>query len=232
MTDAALRDRLPDDLPTNPMHWAKRWLDRAEEIAELRNPNSMTLVTVAGDGRPSARVVLCKSIVPDPGYVVFYTNYESRKARELAANPEVAAVFYWDSLGRQIRLEGPALRSPAAESDAYFASRPWGSKLGAWASDQSCEIDSRAALLAQLGERAADLGIRLGDDHQTLESGEPPPIARPPHWGGYRVWVRAIELWVEGSDRIHDRARFTRELEPNGERGFTPGAWRATRLQP
>lgn len=232
MTDAALPDRLPDDLPTDPMHRAARWLEHAASIPEHRNPNSMTLVTVAANRQPSARIVLCKAILPDPGYLVFYTNYQSHKGRELAENPRVAVVFHWDRTGRQVRIEGLAVRSPVAESDAYFETRSWGSQLGAWGSDQSREIASRKALVAQLRERAASLGIELADDTQTLATDAPPPLRRPPHWGGYRVWANAVELWVEGKDRIHDRARWTRTLEAAGAYDFTGGAWRGARLQP
>jgi len=225
-------DRLPDELPDNPMHWAADWLEAAAALAESRNPNSMTLVTCGADRQPSARIVLCKEIVPDPGYLVFYTNYQSQKGRELAQNARVAAVFYWDAIGRQIRMQGAAVRSPPEESDAYFASRPWGSQLGAWGSDQSREIASRAALIAQLRERAAGLGIALGDDTASLDMAVPPAIGRPPHWGGYRIWVDTVELWIEGRDRIHDRARWTRGLEARGAHEFSGGAWHGTRLQP
>jgi pyridoxamine 5'-phosphate oxidase len=176
--------------------------------------------------------VLCKSFVPEPGYIVFYTNYRSSKAQVLENNQRVAAVFHWDTLGRQIRIEGLAVPSPADESDAYFATRSWGSQLGAWGSDQSREIASRDALIAQLRERARTLGIVLGADTQSLADSVPPRIARPPHWGGYRIWAEAIELWVEGTDRIHDRARWTRELTACDQQQFTTGAWRGTRLQP
>jgi pyridoxamine 5'-phosphate oxidase len=114
LTNPYLAQQLPDVLPDNPMHWAAAWLDEATRQSVQRNPNSMTLVTVATDGRPSARVVLCKDLVPDPGYLVFYTNYKSRKVQELRVNPQVAITFHWDALGRQIRVEGTAVLSPAA----------------------------------------------------------------------------------------------------------------------
>jgi pyridoxamine 5'-phosphate oxidase len=224
-------DRLPAELPDDPMNFADAWLKEATASAGTRNPNSMTLATVGPDGQPSARVVLCKVFVPDPGYVVFYTNYNSRKGRELATNPKVAATFYWDALGLQIRLEGPAVRSPIPESDTYFATRDRGSQLGAWGSDQSKEIESRDALLAQIQQRAAQLGEPLSDTAQDLAEAVP-PVARPPHWGGVRVWVRTIELWVEGKDRIHDRAAWQRSLVRTDEHTFTASPWRGVRLQP
>ena len=223
-------DRLPAELPDDPMNFADAWLKEATTSAGGRNPDSMTLATVAPDGQPSARVVLCKLFVPDPGYVVFYTNYNSRKGRELVANPKVAATFHWDTLGLQIRIEGPAVRSPAGESDTYFATRDRGSQLGAWGSDQSKEIESRDALLAQIRERAAQLGVSVGDPAQ--ESAGLPAIARPPHWGGVRIWVRMIELWVEGKDRLHDRAAWQRNLVRADEHSFSVSPWQGMRLQP
>jgi pyridoxamine 5'-phosphate oxidase len=214
------------------MHWAAAWLDEATRQSVQRNPNSMTLVTVATDGRPSARVVLCKDLVPYPGYLVFYTNYKSRKVQELRTNPQVAITFHWDALGRQIRVEGTAVLSPAAESDAYFASRNWGSQLGAWGSDQSAPLASRDALFRQLRERAKELGLNVSDDMQSIESIDHPVIPRPAHWGGVRVWASSIELWIEGGDRIHDRGHWQRRLELRGEHDFTAAPWQGTRLQP
>jgi len=129
MTNPFLAPTLPDELPDNPMDWAEAWLQEATTQSVQRNPNSMTFVSVAGNGQPSARVVLCKSFVADPGYVVFYTNYKSRKVDELVSHPNVAATFHWDALGRQIRLEGLAVYSPDSESDEYFATRDWGSQI-------------------------------------------------------------------------------------------------------
>lgn len=213
------------------MHFADSWFKEAMANSAARNPNSMTLATVAANGQPAARVVLCKQFVPDPGYLLFYTNYRSRKGLELVENPKVAAVLYWDSLGLQIRLEGLALRSPAAESDAYFATRDRGSQIGAWGSDQSMTIGSREALVAQLAQRAAQLGVPLEESPQELADAAP-PIARPPHWGGIRIWVNAIELWVEGKSRVHDRAAWKRELVRAGEHTFSASPWTGARLQP
>jgi pyridoxamine 5'-phosphate oxidase len=176
--------------------------------------------------------VLCKDLVPDPGYLVFYTNYKSRKVQELRVNPQVAITFHWDALGRQIRVEGTAVLSPAAESDAYFASRNWGSQLGAWGSDQSAPLASRDALFRQLRERAKELGLNVSDDMQSIESIDHPVIPRPAHWGGVRVWASSIELWIEGGDRIHDRGHWQRRLELRGEHDFTAAPWQGTRLQP
>lgn len=210
------------------MHIAEAWLVEATGKAVRRNPNAMTLATVGPDGQPSARIVLCKAFVPDPGYLVFYTNYRSRKAQELATNPAVVALFHWDILGRQVRIEGLAVRSPDAESDAYFATRDPGSRLGAWGSDQSRPIESRDALLAQIRERAADLGVPADGEPE----GSAGPIPRPLHWGGFRIWANAIELWLEGRDRIHDRAVWQRDIVRADAHSFTVSPWTGTRLQP
>jgi pyridoxamine 5'-phosphate oxidase len=232
LTNAYLARHLPDELPGDPMHWAAAWLEEAEKRDVQRNPTAMTLVTVDAAGQPSARVVLCKAFLADPGYLVFYTNYRSRKVDELSADPRVAVTFHWDALGRQIRIEGRALLSPDAESDAYFAARDWGSQVGAWASDQSAPIESRDALVGQLRERARELGVSISADMQSLEGDIRPSIPRPPHWGGIRVWARSIELWIEGSNRIHDRGRWQRSLTQDSEHTFAAGDWRGTRLQP
>lgn len=223
MSEDSLADRLPAVLPDNPMATARAWLDRALAERVQRNPHAMVVGTVGDDGRPSARVVLCKAMLADPGYVVFYTNYESRKCDELNENPRVSLVFHWDSLGHQVRMEGVAVRSPGEESDAYFATRDRGSQLGAWGSDQSQPIGSRDALLAQLQQRSTALEAAQTDSAA---------LPRPPHWGGIRVWPDAVELWVEGADRVHDRARWIRELRNPRAADFESTRWIGTRLQP
>ncbi|MDH3547328.1 MAG: pyridoxamine 5'-phosphate oxidase [Gammaproteobacteria bacterium] len=224
--------RLPKELPSDPMHWASAWLDEATEKSVQRNPNAMTCVTVDENSKPSARMVLCKEFVADPGYVVFYTNYNSDKAQDLRHNPKTALVFYWHELGRQVRIEGQAVLSPAAESDAYFASRDWISQIGAWGSDQSSPLESRAALIAQIRQRAVKLGVNAVKNLHSIAVADRRIISRPPHWGGYRVWATRVELWIEGRDRIHDRARWDREIEPKADGVFTVGPWNGTRLQP
>ena len=232
MSDAKLADRLPDDLPSDPMHWADAWLKEAIAAKIQRNPNSMTIASVGADSRPSSRVVLCKEFVPDPGYLVFYTNYRSRKSLELAANPNAAALIHWDAMGRQIRIEGTVVRSPEAESDTYFATRDWGSQLGAWGSDQSETIESYEALVGQVRQRAVDLGLKLDPDTQTLVDDDVPHIARPAHWGGFRLWATKIELWIEGKNRIHDRASWQRDIVRASEHTFSITPWTGRRLQP
>ena len=214
------------------MHWAKAWLDEAVDKQVQRNPNTMTAITVGRDSRPSGRAVLCKEFVADPGYIVFYTNYKSDKARQIEENNNVALLFHWDAFGRQVRMEGIAVKSPAEESDAYFATRDWGSQLGAWGSDQSSPLESRAALIAQVGRRAVRLGIKAAQSVKSIAVENRPVIQRPPHWGGYRVWPRRIELWMEGTDRIHDRARWERSIERGDDGEFIVGPWSGTRLQP
>ena len=214
------------------MHWAKAWLDEAFEKKVQRNPYTMIAATVSADDQPAARAVLCKEFVADPGYVVFYTNYKSDKVHHLNDNSRIALVFHWDAFGRQVRIEGKAVRSPAAESDAYFKSRDWASQLGAWGSDQSAPIESRTALIAQVGRRAVKLGVGAAKNLASIAKADRPVIPRPPHWGGIRVWASRIELWIEGKDRIHDRARWERSLDRSDDYTFTVSEWTGTRLQP
>lgn len=231
ITDKRL-SRLPEQLPDDPMHWADAWLKEATATGVQRNPNAMTIVSTGDDTQPSARVVLCKQFVPDPGYLVFHTNYRSRKSLELKQNPRSAALFHWDALGRQVRIEGVAVLSPDHESDDYFKSRGWGSQLGAWGSDQSAPIESKDALVRQVRERGESLGLALGDSTAELSNDDVPVIARPPHWGGMRLWAHAIELWIEGPDRIHDRGYWSRSLSQTSPHDFSVTRWRGTRLQP
>lgn len=158
------------------------------------DPTGVTLSTVSADGRPSARVVLCKGA--DGGGIVFYTNTRSRKGREIAGNAHVALTFWWPHLGWQVRVEGEATPVSDAEADAYFATRARGSQLGAWASQQSETLASRAELDARLAELTA------------RHAGKPVP--RPPHWSGYRVVPVAVEFWRHRDDRLHDRELYTR----------------------
>jgi pyridoxamine 5'-phosphate oxidase len=222
---------LPDPLPPEPLVVLNDWMAESWRQRLQPNPNAMVLATSEPDGHPSARVVLCKEIVPQPGYLVFFTNYLSRKGRQLARNPRAAAVIHWDALHRQVRVEGPVVQAPAAASDAYFASRPWQSRIGAWASEQSAPVASREALQKAVASTAQRFGVP--DPAEVPADGLADyPIPRPPHWGGYHLWADSVELWVEGEARIHDRARWTRELTPQANGFFSAGPWSATRLQP
>lgn len=224
-------DMLPENLPTDPLPLAVAWLAEAWARAEQPNPNAMTLATVDATGRPAARIVLCKDIVADPGYVAFYTNYHSRKGRDLTDNPRAAIVLHWDHAHRQVRMEGQVLRAPAADSDAYFASRPWQRRIGAWASAQSEPVGAHADLQQAVKETARRFGTPVPGPED--DPREPDVIIpRPPHWGGYRLWVDAVELWVEGESRIHDRARWQRGLSRADSESCRFGPWSATRLQP
>ena len=215
---------LPDDLPRDPLPVVEAWLDEAVGKAMQPNPNAMVLATADASGRPSARIVLCKELVLPAGYLVFYTGYRSRKGRELDANPRACAVLHWDSLGRQVRIEGPVVRAPAAESDAYFATRSPDSQLSAIVSAQSEPIDSRASLLERARLKGAELALEARGDAAR-------GLARPAHWGGFRLWAERVELWVAAPSRLHDRALWNRPLTPTGD-GFAPGPWSALRLQP
>lgn len=214
--DASLADPLPD----SPLPLLERWLDEARSRRVQRNPTAMTVATVGPDGDLSARVVLCRGYDAGLGFVTFYTNRGSRKGDALEANPRAAAVLHWDALERQVRLEGPVLVSPDEESDAYWESRERGAQIAAAASDQSRHVASRRVMLERLREAEDRLGGPGG-----------PPIPRPPHWGGYRLWIQHAELWVGSAGRAHDRALWSRHLEP-GDAGFLPGAWQHMRLQP
>ena len=222
---------LPEPLPTDPLNRVNRWLAESWQKRLQPNPNAMVIATATEDGAPSARVVLCKEVVPQPGYLVFYTNYLSLKGRQLARNPRAAAVMHWDHLHRQVRIEGCVVRSPEADSDAYFASRPWQSRLGAWASEQSEPIAGRADLEAAVARTAQRFGTPL-PDAAPAEMTTEIVVPRPPHWGGYQLWADSVELWVEGQARIHDRARWTRTLTARADGLFDTSPWSATRLQP
>jgi pyridoxamine 5'-phosphate oxidase len=194
------------DINRNPFRQFDTWFQQAVD-AKLPEPNTMTLATVDSRGRPSARIVLIKGV--DERGFVFFTNYESRKGRELAANPYASLLFYWIELERQVRIEGSIVKTSAEESDTYFASRPLGSRIGAWASDQSQVIESRSQLEAREREIS-------------LQYGEHPP--RPPHWGGYRLVPEAIEFWQGRPSRLHDRLRYTRSSDSSD--------WQVARLAP
>ena len=222
---------LPELLPPEPLGVLDQWMKESWQRRLQPNPNAMVLATSDPDGRPSARVVLCKEIVEQPGYLVFFTNYLSRKGRQLSDNPRAAAVIHWDALHRQVRIEGPVVQAPAADSDAYFASRPWQSRVGAWASEQSAPVASRGVLQKAVASTAERFGVpdpTAAEDEARNEF----VIPRPPHWGGYRLWADSVELWVEGEGRIHDRARWTRELVRQADGFFDVGRWSSTRLQP
>jgi pyridoxamine 5'-phosphate oxidase len=176
-------------------------------------------------------VVLCKAIVPDPGFIVFYTNYLSAKGRQLKDNPRAAAVMHWDALHRQVRIEGAIVPVPAADSDAYFASRSWQKRIAAWASSQSEPVASRAALMEKVTRAAERFGTPVPGT-AAADAAQDFDITRPPHWGGYRLWADTIELWVEGDARMHDRACWRRTLSAAAHGAFRCGAWSATRLQP
>ena len=191
----------------DPLRLFAAWLEAAT-ASEPRDPTAMTLATVDADGRPNARMVLLKGA--DERGFVFYTNTESQKGRELAAQPAAALVFHWKSVNRQVRVRGPVEHVTEAEADAYFASRPKQAQVGAWASKQSSALESRLAFEKALAFYAAKYAI-----------GEVP---RPPYWSGYRIVPLSIEFWQDRPFRLHDRIEFKRQQ---------PGAaWNKTRLYP
>ncbi|SFP99113.1 pyridoxamine 5'-phosphate oxidase [Parafilimonas terrae] len=194
-----------DDIATNPIEQFSRWWNDAMH-SEILEVNAMTLSTATKDGRPSARIVLLKGF--DENGFVFFTNYNSRKGNELAENPFAALTFFWKEIERQVRIEGTVEKTDAAESDAYFFSRPQGSRIGAWASPQSTVIKSRDVLEENVARYTGEFKNS---------------IPRPPHWGGYRVMPLRIEFWQGRSSRLHDRISYTKTDE---------GSWKAERLAP
>lgn len=193
-------------LVTDPFARFREWMAEAE-AQEPADANAMTVATATPDGRPSARVVLLKGV--DERGFVFYTNLGSRKSSELMANPHVALLFHWKSLARQIRIEGVVEPVTDAEADAYFATRARISRLGAWASDQSCVLDDRLTLERRLAE------------YEAKYPGEAVP--RPPHWSGYRVLPDSFEFWQNMPFRLHDRTTYARDAD---------GGWTVGKLFP
>ena len=194
----------PAHVHADPFEQFAKWLQQAIDAA-IAEPTAMTVATVDEADCPSARILLLKGI--SEGEFVFFTNYESHKAHELAVHPQAALLFFWPELERQVRIEGSVGKTSAAESDTYFRSRPLESRIGAWASPQSEVIVDRSVL----EERTAEIRHRYGDD---------PP--RPPHWGGYRLQPRQFEFWQGRPNRLHDRLRYRRVEQ----------AWLIERLAP
>ena len=200
---ASLRE---GDVAADPVTQFLAWFDDTRS-AQLREPNAMTLATATPDGVPSARIVLLKGV--DERGFVFYTDYRSRKGSELAANPRAALVFHWMELERQVRVAGDVEQVSRAESERYFASRPFGSRIGAWTSHQSQVIAGRE----ELERRESELAARFADGDVPL----------PSHWGGYRLVPSDVEFWQGRPSRLHDRLRYVRSGE---------GGWRIERLSP
>ena len=196
----------------DPFALAARWLAEAE-ATEPNDANAVALATADKSGLPNVRMVLLKEIEPTKasgGGFVFYTNHESAKGSELAANPQAALVMHWNSLRRQVRVRGPVVQVAAAQADEYYNSRAYQSRIGAWASKQSRPLRSRAALMAEVAKFSARYPVK-------------PP--RPPHWGGFRIRPVEIEFWADGDFRLHDRFRWTR-AKPDARE------WKAERLNP
>lgn len=193
-------------IPNDPFALFDEWY-REAAAHELNDPNAMSLATVNAQGEPSVRMVLLKDY--QSGGFSFFTNTQSRKGQDIAANPNVALCFHWKSLKRQVRVEGVVYEVSAEEADAYFSNRPIGAQIGAWASQQSSPLESRELL----EEKVADYAMKFGDNS----------VPRPPYWSGFRVIPKCIEFWVDRPFRLHDRILYTYE---------GPNSWSITRLNP
>ncbi|BBH15478.1 MULTISPECIES: pyridoxamine 5'-phosphate oxidase [Chromobacterium] len=203
--DFSKQELSPEECLPDPLAQLENWLNQAIS-AQVPEPTAMNLATTGADGRPTSRIVLLKGV--EDGQLLFYTNYLSRKGRQLNDNPYVALTFFWPELERQIRIEGRAAQVAPEISDAYFASRPYTSRVGAWASEQSSEISSKSVLVS----RAAMFGVK-----------HPLNVPRPPHWGGYAVTPDRLEFWQGRPSRLHDRVQYSL---------LEDGAWKIARLAP
>lgn len=204
---------IPDPPPLEPFALLNKWYEDARASGRYDDPNAMALATSTPDGRPSVRIVLCKDLDPAAGTLTFYTNFESRKGQELAANPRAAVAFHWSHAKRQVRVEGRVDRVSDDEADAYFATRPLLSRIGAVASRQSTQIASRADLVAAACRAAGGACLELG-------------LKRPAYWGGFRLVAHEVELWSACEGRLHQRVRWSRDVRP------AAGAWRWQWLSP
>lgn len=203
--DYSKKELSPEDCLPDAVAQFELWLNEAM-TAQVHEPTAMNVATVGEDGRPTARIVLLKGV--ESGQLVFYSNYLSRKGKQLAANPFVSITFFWPELERQVRIEGRVQQVAPEVSDAYFASRPYTSRLGAWASEQSTEISSKTVLVS----RAAMFGVK-----------HPLNVPRPPHWGGYAVIPDRVEFWQGRPSRLHDRVVYLLQAD---------ASWQRVRLAP
>jgi pyridoxamine 5'-phosphate oxidase len=205
---------LPPSLPDDPLPIAARWIEEA--TAAVRTATAMALATVEPDGHPAVRMVICRGFDVGAGALVFYTDRESPKGRDLERTGRAAALFHWERFERQVRMEGPVTHVSEADSDRYWESRPLDARLATVASDQSRPIASREAFLERI---------------EAARRAHPRHVPRPPRWGGYRIWAERVELWAGQPGRAHDRATWTRALTREGE-NFRGGPWRGSRLMP
>lgn len=203
--DYSKKELSPKDCLPDGVAQLELWVKEAIESKALE-PTAVNIATVNTDGRPSSRVVLLKGI--EHGQLLFFTNYDSRKGHDIDANPHVAATFFWQELERQVRVEGTIAKVSAERSDEYFITRPYTSRVGAWASPQSQEIPNKAEIV----KRAAMYGVKF-----------PFKVPRPPHWGGYAITPERIEFWQGRPSRLHDRVLYTRQAD---------GSWQRARLAP
>lgn len=209
-----MSEPLPPLLPDDPLPLAARWIEEA--TAAVRTATAMALATVDAGGHPAVRMVICRGFDAAAGALVFYTDRESPKGRDLERTRRAAALFHWERFERQIRVEGPVTHVSEADSDRYWETRPLDARLAAVASDQSRPIASRRAFLDRI---------------EATRRAHPQHVPRPARWGGYRIWAERVELWAGQPGRAHDRAVWARSLTASGEE-YRGGPWRGSRLMP
>ena len=209
-----MSEPLPEPLPDDPLPLAARWIEEAS--AAVRTATAMALATVDGSGQAAVRMVICRGFDAAAGALVFYTDRESPKGRDLERTGRAAALFHWERFERQVRVEGPVTHVSEADSDRYWESRPLDARLAAVASDQSRPIASRGAFLERI---------------ESARRAHPQHVPRPARWGGYRIWAGRVELWAGQPGRAHDRAAWTRTLTRDGK-NFRGGPWQGSRLMP
>ena len=209
-------ESLADPLPADPRALLQAWLDEVTRTHPLPNPLAMTLATVDARGHPAARMVICRGLDLDAGWLLFYTDARSPKGRELAALPRAALVLHWNPLERQVRVTGPVSAAPDADADAGFAARPHDARNAVLGSEQSAPTAARDPVVERM---------------RALAARHPERVPRPDHWRGYRVWIETLELWAGQPGRVHDRGLWTRELTPAGD-AWRGGPWSVARLRP
>ena len=210
----------------NPLKTLQNWMKEVRDSNTQPNPNTMLVSTVDSNGSPNSRIVLCKELNAEEGYLTFYTNYSSTKSKELEGNAKCSVLFHWDKFGLQARLKGSVTKCSDSKNDAYFSTRDVGSQIGAWTSDQSTEVESLEKMEGSYQQIMEKFKLKsLGDDTEVT-------IPRPDFWGGYDMWIGEIELWKNQNNRFHDRLRFKRNIKIENGNIDAEKEWSVIRIQP